>query len=70
MFIFCFDTEESTVASLEAKVRELEAKQDDLLSASKAKEEEFGRKRAQFKDIFLQKESKIFYPSIYWGISF
>ena len=59
MFILCFDIEESTVASLEAKVRELEAKQKELLSACEEKEHEFGKKRAQFKELFLQKESKI-----------
>ena len=52
------DIEESTVASLQAKVLELEEKRDELLSAIEAKENEFGLKRAQFKELFLQRESK------------
>ena len=43
-------------------MQELQGKQDELLSAIKAKEDEFGKKRAQFKELFLQKESKISKP--------
>ena len=50
------------MASLQARVQELQGKQDELLSAIKAKEDEFGKKRAQFKELFLQKESKISKP--------
>jgi hypothetical protein len=58
LFIFCI-TEESTAASLQARVQELEKKQAELLSEIQAKEDEFGKKRGQFKDLFLQKESKL-----------
>lgn len=47
------------MASLQAKVQELETKHDELRSAIETKEQEFGKKRAQFKEIFLQKESKV-----------
>ncbi|XP_028396421.1 rab GTPase-binding effector protein 1-like [Dendronephthya gigantea] len=51
--------EESAVASLQAKVQELETKHDELRSAIETKEQEFGKKRAQFKEIFLQKETEL-----------
>ena len=58
LFMLCI-IEESTEATLQARVQELEEKQHELQSAMKAKEDEFGKRRAQFKDLFLQKESKL-----------
>ena len=62
--LFCvFNIEESTAVSLQARVQELEGKQNELLSTIEVRENEFGKKRAQFKEIFLQKESKLFKPT-------
>ena len=51
-------SDQTTTSTLQARINELEEKQVELLAVIESKENEFGRKRAQFKDIFLQKESK------------
>lgn len=52
---------DENVDFLKAKIKELEIQQNELRLSIETKETEFGKKRAQLKDLFLQKESKYFY---------
>ncbi|XP_046841438.1 rab GTPase-binding effector protein 1-like isoform X2 [Xenia sp. Carnegie-2017] len=51
--------DDENVDFLKAKVKELEIQQNELRLSIESKEAEFGKKRAQLKDLFLQKETQL-----------
>ena len=44
---------------LQAKISQLEAHEQELLQKLQENEEDFGLKRAKFRELFLQKEGKL-----------